>query len=134
MTTEENHQTNGVRAGPTTGAGDPRRALITGDISPLSTAERLTYYKSVCDSVGRAPSTCPFDYLTLNGKMILYAQRMPPSNSARSTTSTRIVARERLDDVYVVTTQAAMPDGRCDESIGAVSIAGLKGKISPTPS
>ncbi len=30
--------------------------------------------------------------------------------------------------VYIVTSKASLPDGRCTESIGAVNIAGLKGE------
>jgi len=38
------------------------------------------------------------------------------------------VAREVVEGCYVVTAQAAMPSGRCDESIGAVPIENLKGE------
>lgn len=41
--------------------------------------------------------------------------------------STQILSRERIDDAYVVTARATDPSGRSDESIGAVSIGGLKG-------
>jgi hypothetical protein len=39
-----------------------------------------------------------------------------------------IVTREKLEDVYVVTARATLPTGRTDESVGAVTIAGLKGE------
>jgi hypothetical protein len=39
-----------------------------------------------------------------------------------------ITARDVVEDCYVVTARAAFPDGRHDESIGAVPIAGLKGE------
>jgi hypothetical protein len=42
--------------------------------------------------------------------------------------SVTIAARELVEDCYVVTARAAFPDGRHDESIGAVPIAGLKGE------
>src|ERR1039458_4654286 len=51
------------------------RALILGDLAGLKQEERLSYYKAVCESVGLNPLTKPFDYITLNGKMVLYATR-----------------------------------------------------------
>ena len=38
------------------------------------------------------------------------------------------MAREVIEDCYVCTARASFPDGRHDESIGAVPIAGLKGE------
>ena len=35
-----------------------------------------------------------------------------------------------VEDCYVVTARASFPDGRHDESIGAVPIAGLKGRVA----
>src|SRR5690606_18256643 len=41
--------------------------------------------------------------------------------------SIQITSREKIGDVYVVTAKAKLPDGREDESTGAVSIANLSG-------
>ena len=40
--------------------------------------------------------------------------------------------KELLGDIYMVTAQAQMPDGRVDESTGALSVAGLKGEALAT--
>jgi hypothetical protein len=42
-----------------------------------------------------------------------------------------ITSRDTNTDagVYIVTSKASLPDGRCTESIGAVNIAGLKGEM-----
>ncbi|MDE2105894.1 MAG: hypothetical protein KGL39_52215 [Patescibacteria group bacterium] len=104
------------------------KVVVHGDISKLSPAERISLYRQVCESVGLNPLTRPFEYLILNGKMVLYARKDATDQLRRlHNVSVRIVVRERHDDVYVVTAQASMPSGRTDESIGAVSIAGLKG-------
>lgn len=105
------------------------KALIGGDLSKLSASERLSYYRSVCDSLGLNPLTRPFDYLVLNSKLTLYAKK-DATEQLRSikNVSVVIVAREVVDGVYVVTSRATMPDGRSDESIGAVFIEGLKGE------
>jgi hypothetical protein len=103
--------------------------LVGGDMSKLTAPQRLSYYKSVCESLGLNPLTQPFQYIVLNGKMVLYASR----NCTDQLRATRkinlsIVARERMEDVYVVTARATMPDGRSDESVGAVTIGTLKGE------
>jgi hypothetical protein len=103
--------------------------LVGGDLSKMSASQRLAYYKSVCESLGLNPLTQPFSYISYNGKLILYAGR----NCTDQLRSTRrinlsIVAREKVEDVYVVTARATMPDGRTDESIGAIYIGGLKGE------
>lgn len=104
------------------------KVVVQGDLSKLSPAERVAYYRSVCESVGLNPLTQPFAYITLNGKLTLYALK-GATDQVRATRriAVTIVSRERLDDVYVVTARATLPDGRTDESIGAVTIAGLKG-------
>jgi len=105
------------------------QVIIGGDLGKLSPADRLRYYENVCRSLGLNPLTKPFEYITLNGKLTLYARR-DCTDQLRNIHKVNIVSlfRERLDDVYVVTASAETASGRRDESIGAVSIAGLKGE------
>jgi len=102
--------------------------LIQGDLAKLSQDQRVDYYNRVCTSIGLNPLTRPFEYITLNGKLTLYARR-DATDQLRMLykVSIKITARELMGDVYVVTAQASMPDGRCDESTGAVTIKGLVG-------
>lgn len=105
------------------------RVVMTGDLSKLEPADRLTYYARVCDSVGINPLTKPFDYLNLNGKLVLYANRGATEQLRRvHGVSIKIVAREKVDDLYIVTAQATDKTGRADEAIGAVNLSGLKGE------
>lgn len=104
------------------------RVVIGGDLSKLQPGERLQYYREVCTSLGLNPLTRPFQYLTLNGKLILYASRDATDQLRRQQgVSIQIVAREQHGDVYAVTARATTAGGRADESIGAVTTAGLKG-------
>ncbi len=105
------------------------KALIGGDLSGLSPADRVLYYNQVCESLGLNPLTKPFAYILLNGKLTLYALK-DCTEQLRSTrsVSVRIMAREVTDDCYVVTAQASLPSNRQDESIGAVPLTGLKGE------
>lgn len=104
------------------------QVLVGGDLSKLSPEQRTSYYSKVCESLGLNPLTKPFDYIVLNGKMQLYA-RKDCTEQLRSNRkiSLKIVSRENINDVYIVTAQATLPDGRCDESIGAVNIKGSAG-------
>jgi hypothetical protein len=47
--------------------------LVDGDLAKLSSAERVNYYNAVCHSVGLNPLTKPFQFITLNGKLTMYA-------------------------------------------------------------
>jgi hypothetical protein len=113
----------------TTTPGQIIEAVIAkGDLGKLSPEERTRYYGEVCRSVGLNPLTKPFEYITLNGKLTLYA-RKDATDQLRSLrgVSVTIASREQVGDVYVVTARATTPDGRTDESIGAVAISSLKG-------
>jgi hypothetical protein len=105
------------------------RVLVQGDLKELTPEERVFYYRSVCESVGLNPLTRPFEYIVLNGKLTLYAKR-DCTDQLRNIhgVSISILARELVDDIYVVTARATKPDGRSDESLGAVPIAGVKGE------
>jgi hypothetical protein len=104
------------------------RVLLTGDLSPLSSTERLHYYHKVCESLGLNPLTRPFAYLVLNNKLVLYCRRDGTDQLRRvHDISIEITSREFVNDLYVVCARAKFPSGRQDESIGAVSIAGLQG-------
>lgn len=105
------------------------QVLLGGDLSKLSPAQRLNYYNSLCQSLGLNPLTKPFEYLTLSGKTVLYARKDATEQLRKNNRiSVTIKARELTDDCYVVTAQARYPDGREDESIGAVALGTLKGE------
>ncbi len=104
------------------------KALITGDLSKLSEEQRLSYYKKTCESLGLNQLTKPFDYINLNGKLVLYCTKSATEQLRTiHKVSLNITARDKFDDVYVVTARAKTPDGREDEATGAVNIARLQG-------
>ena len=107
------------------------KVVVQGDLAALSPQERLAYYKQVCESVGLNPLTRPFEYIRLNNKLTLYAKR-DATDQLRSLkgVSIKIVGREKVDDLYIVTAQATDKSGRTDESVGAVNLAGLKGEYA----
>jgi hypothetical protein len=104
------------------------QVLMEGDLSRLTSMQRVTYYNRVCQSVGLNPLTRPLDYLRLNGKMVLYAKKDATEQLRRlNGVSIEGLEDKVVDDIYIVTARAKTKDGRTDESKGAVSFAGLKG-------
>lgn len=102
--------------------------LVSGDLKALTPSQRVCYYRDVCESLDLNPLTKPFEYITLNGKLTLYARRdCTDQLRNNSSVSVSIIARELVGDCYVVTAKAVMPSGRCDESIGVVFVKGLQG-------
>src|SRR5207344_248865 len=102
--------------------------LIKGDLAKLTPAERSAYYMEVCRSIGLNPLTSPFQYIVLNGKMVLYATRAC-TDQLRSIHKVSVVelTESERDGVYVVTAKVTNAEGRTDMAKGAVTLANLKG-------
>lgn len=49
--------------------------LIRGNLSLLSASEKLSYINKLCESLGLNPLTRPFEYITFQGKEVLYARK-----------------------------------------------------------
>ena len=117
---------------PTGSAIDPsvvESVLIRGDLRQLTPTQKVGYYNTVCQSLGLNPLTQPFAYITLNGKEVLYAKRDAAEQLRKvHNISVTIKAREVIEGVYIVTASATMPNGRTDESTGAVPIENVKGE------
>lgn len=108
---------------------DIEKVLVEGNLAALKPEQRVAYYNATCQSLGLNPLTTPFDYLNLNGKLRLYAKKDATDQLRRHyAVSIRVVAREVMNDVYVVTARATLPSGREDESTGAVTIRGKSGE------
>jgi len=105
------------------------QVIIEGDLAKLSPADRVSYYKKVCASVGLNPFSKPFDYIRLNGKLILYARRDAADQlRALHGVSIKVISKTLDDGLYTVHVAAVDKNGRTDEDIGAVMLAGLRGE------
>lgn len=105
--------------------------ILQGDLSKLSGNDKVRYYNGYCERMGLDPFTKPFDILRLNGKEVLYCTRSGTQQLNKlHKVSHLITSRDTNAEagVYIVTSKASLPDGRCTESLGAVNIAGLKGE------
>jgi hypothetical protein len=113
-----NRTTNGVM----------ERVIIEGDLSQLGSPERVSYYNSVCESLGLNPLTRPFEYLRLSGKLTLYAKKDAAEQLTRiHGISLEMRSVETYEDARIVTYRAHTPEGRYVDATGVVSVAGLKG-------
>lgn len=105
------------------------KAVVVGDLSKLAPMERLEYYHAVCRSVGLNPLTKPFQYITLNGALTLYATK-GATDQVRTLRGISIVSavRDTSDPLYATWVVTGTDrDGRTDMDIGSVSIAKAQG-------
>jgi hypothetical protein len=104
------------------------RVIALGDLSKLTPDERIAYYRAVCESVGLNPLTKPLDYITLNGKLTLYANKGATDQIRRNRgVSIDRVEREIIEGIYVVTVYGHDATGRTDSDMGTVPVRGLTG-------
>lgn len=109
-------------------AGILERVLALGDLSKLTSQERIGYYRAVCESVGLNPLTQPLEYITLNGKLRLYANKGATDQIRRNRgVSIDRVEKEVVEGIYVVTVYGRDATGRVDSDMGTVPIRGLTG-------
>lgn len=105
------------------------RVIVAGDLSKLSPDERWDYYQGVCRSVGLNPFTKPFEYITLNSKLTLYALKGATDQLRRLYgVSIAPPGVTFSDGLVVVTVTATDRTGRTDSDLGIVNIEGLKGE------
>ena len=106
--------------------------LIKGDLSKLNEQQRTEYYMRLCQSIGLNPMTQPFQYLTLNGKLVLYARRDCADQLRKiNGISIEIVSQDKIDGLLSIHVRAKDRDGRQDEDLGVVSFPEtLKGEMA----
>ena len=106
------------------------KVLVSGDLSNLTSAERLEYYSQVCHSMGLNPLSRPFDYIVLNGRMTLYAKK-------DATDQLRKINGVSIDDIDIQETETGFRvkvkghdrDGRSDVEIGCVAKTDMRGNL-----
>lgn len=102
--------------------------LVNGNLGALSPDQRLVYVKQICDSLGLNHLTNPFQYISLQGKLCLYATKSC-TEQLRKIHGVSITALDcqTISGVYVVKATAKDASERTDFATGAVTIEGLKG-------
>lgn len=108
--------------------------IVNGDLSRLSQPQRVMYYKEVCTSVGLNPMTQPFEFVKLNGKLVLYAKKEAATQLAQKHEVSVEIISQALDkdmSIYEVWTRASTSRGRVMDDMGAVPLsAAVKGEAA----
>jgi hypothetical protein len=104
-------------------------ALFKGDLSKLTEQQKLEYHDAVCKMVGLNPLTKPFDYLYLNGKLVLYPNKSCAEQLRKiHGISLEIISQDlSADGLYTVHARAKDDTGRTDEDVGVVTLGQLRG-------
>jgi hypothetical protein len=104
-------------------------AIIEGDLKTLSPGERVQYYNRVCEAIGLLPTTRPFGYIILNGKLTLYALRGCTDQLRKiHQVSIRIDSITAADGVIIAQVSGTDRTGRTDTEIGVVPIGRAQGE------
>lgn len=117
-------------AGPAITPSTLEGVVVHGDLSKLSPAQRLEWYNQRCAAAGLDPRTQPFQYLSLQGKLTLYATKAATDQLiAQHKLRVEVIDRRAHADlgVYEVQVRVTRGDGSTVDDLAAVPIAGLKG-------
>jgi hypothetical protein len=105
--------------------------VLKGDTSKLTVEQKLQYYNAVCDSVGLNPATRPFQFLTFQGKELLY----PDKTCAEQLRSLKGISLSGPkftfpDGLIMVEITATDRAGRTDTDFGIVDFGGRDKSLS----
>jgi hypothetical protein len=95
--------------------------VLKGDTSKLTLEQKTQYYSAVCSTVGLNPATRPFQFLTFQGKEVLY----PDKSCAEQLRSLKAISLSGpkitfQDTLIMVEVTATMRNGRTDTDYGIV--------------
>ena len=110
------------------------KVILNADLSSLTAEQRVNFYYQVCDQYGLDPFTRPFEFIKMNGKLVLYATKSCASALQElKSISVEIVKQEQFQDVWIVTVRgtrkndAAPSEIQIAENVGITPIKGLSG-------
>lgn len=102
--------------------------MEAGDLSRLTPEDKRAYYLHMCTRTGLDPIAQPFEYLRLNGKVILYARRGATDQLAamhklnREITDGPRVVSMNGKFVMIAVARVTTPAGRVETATGAVNV------------
>ena len=105
--------------------------VVGGNLANLSPEQRLDWYRARCEAAGLDVRTQPFQYLSLKGKLTLYATKAATDQLIASRHLTVEIPERRYDDmlgIYEARCRVTFPDGRHVEDVAAVPMADLAGE------
>jgi hypothetical protein len=102
--------------------------ILTGDLRQLSPEEKVQYYGKLCKSLGLNPLTKPFDYIVLQGREVLYANKNC-AEQLRLLHGISVVdsTQEIINNMCIVKVKVQDKNGRYDIGTGVVPLGNLSG-------
>lgn len=100
-------------------------AITTGSVAGLNINQKLAYLQMRCDAVGLDHRTAALQYVSINGKEVLYAGKACSDQLINLHNLTVAVADEAIDKelgIYKVRARATRNDGSYVEDLGIVSV------------
>ncbi|UOF76923.1 hypothetical protein [Bacteriophage sp.] len=107
--------------------------VTTGDLAGLTPEQRINYYLSLCNSLRLNPTALPFEYISLNGKLVLYAKRNC-TDQLRAIHNITVIHHEReivqkdKDELVIVNITIRDETGRETIDCGVVNTRGKIGE------
>ena len=103
--------------------------MVNGNLAGLTQPQRIEYYAYVCDRAGLDAATRPFDYITMNSKLVMYANKGCAQQLRRIHGVSVVEAHKELtDDLCTFTVIVKNANGRTDSGTGVIWIKGLTGE------
>lgn len=104
------------------------KVVVGGDLAQLTPPQRMAYYAARCEAAGLDPRARPFQYLSLQGKLVLYADKgCADQLCAQHRLTVEIVSRGTVGDCYEVHARVRRQDGTSVDNLGVVPLAGKRG-------
>jgi hypothetical protein len=102
--------------------------LLSGDLSKLTPAQRVSYYNRTCESLGLNPLTKPFNYITLRKGLTLYATK-DAADQLRRLHGVGIdeVSTDETETHFIVKVKGHDKNNRSDVEVGVVSKKDMQG-------
>lgn len=109
-------------------AGALAHILATGDLAKLSNEQRVAHYLDLCQSLSLNPRSRPFDWLLLDGKLVLYPNKSCAEQLRREhQISVKVTRRNVVGEMFVVEVEGRTPTGRTDEASKYVPLKDSRG-------
>jgi hypothetical protein len=104
------------------------KIVLQGDLRALTPEQKVSYYNNICRQLGLNSMTRPFDYIILNNREVLYANKSCTDQLRKiHGISVEKIDHTVFDGIYISTVLVRDKTGRTDGATGAVNISGLKG-------
>lgn len=103
--------------------------MVNGNLAGLTQPQRIEYYGFVCNKAGLDAATRPFDYITMNSKLVMYANKGCAQQLRRIHGVSVIESHKEItSDICTFTVTVKNANGRTDTGTGVIWIKGMVGE------